>query len=207
MKEISCIAMLAALLLIFAHCKGSKTSIPKDVSDKKTESALRLECDFSATVMVDEGEGCGLLLVLPNGLILQPTGELEDGQSFEDGDRVRISYKVIEDMATSCSKAIAMADITCLKKIEGQSSGECANVRDPFDVEWMKQAVNTLDARKVTRYSYREKRAYMFSGIQETVIYDCFGQELCRYGEGGMEDCMDVISELSNEFVILVVNE
>ena len=199
--------MLAALLLLFTQCKGSKTTVPENTGADKVKSDVTLECDFNAVIKLDDDLNCKVVLVLPNGLIIQPSAELPGEASFEDGEKVRVSYKIIEDMATTCNMAVAMADITCLVKVNGSQKEDCANVRDPFDVEWMIKAVNVLDARKVSRYTYMERRAYMFSGLSETVIYDCYGQELCRFRAAEEKACMEVISKLSNEFVILVVNE
>ena len=207
MKEISCISMLATLLLLFTHCKGSKTSIPRETAMEKEASVLQLDCDFSGRIQIEDAAECRLLIVLPNGLIIQPSDQYEGDETLEDGDKVRVSYRVLEDMSPTCTKAIAKADITCLVKMKERQVKDCVNVRNPFDVEWMKNAVNDLDARKVTRYDLLEKKAYLFEGLGESVVYDCYGQELCRFDEAGRDDCMEVVSKLANEFVILVVNE
>ena len=63
-----------------------------------------LDCDIKATLRDYTGlDGCGFVLVLDNGEVLEMGGfDEEPGFQFNDGMEVSISYEEMQGMATIC---------------------------------------------------------------------------------------------------------
>jgi len=182
----------------------------REKADQPVEKVTQLKCDFNGIIMVSDDPHCGVLIQLTNKTVIQPIG-FPDSLDFvfEDNQPVRFSYKILEDVSTDCKEAIGVAEITCLvkdRKLQTGKSNECQDVIDVFKVKWMKDLLNSMDARKITKMDYREEKAYKFESPRATIYVDCYGNELCRIRAGENEQCAEVISQMSNEYVILVVD-
>lgn len=212
-KNIICTTIVIILCLSLG-CNGSKKSQISQADMQRTAQAAveqvdTLACRHEGIIVVSEEKACGVLVKLPNALILQPLDFPEADFTFKDGQPIRLSYDIVEDMTTSCAQAFAAAHITCISNdllLHGSESIECADVLDVFSVEWMKQAVNDMDARKITKAIFREQIVYFFEAPTANIIYDCYGKEICRMRPGQNDGCRDVRPYLENEHVLLVVN-
>ena len=77
-----------------------------------------LDCDIKATLRDYTGlDGCGFVLVLDNGEVLEMGGFDEDPDfQFNDGMEVSISYEEMQGMATICMVG-PIVRIMCMETI------------------------------------------------------------------------------------------
>ncbi len=200
--------------LLMTACSASKKAAITPLSNEEVESYevkkdSKLPCDHSANIAMDADADCGLLLSMPNGMILQPVTFPDVDFIFEDGQNVRVSFLEMKSAESDCEKSQMMVELTCLEKdwtFNDAKSEDCEDTIDAFSVGWMKRMLHEVDVEKITKYDYRNEKAYAFEGKKGTLLSDCYGNELCRIRPGEKQDCMDVYSQLSNGYVILVVN-
>jgi hypothetical protein len=168
----------------------------------------QVPCDHSASVRFTKHKECGMLFTFPNGMMYEAKRIPDPESGINHGEKVRLSYRVIEDMSTDCELAKGVIEVTCLM-LESQISDRgyiCHDVNDPYDVLWIKSVMKDMDPTRVIKYDYREEKAYAFEKNGSVAYYDCRGTELYR-GNQGEERAMIVLSQFSNAYVILVVNE
>ena len=88
--------ILPAFLLLFS-CSSSKVS----------------KSEFVGTITDLPGlDGCGLLIKLDNGAILQPV-ELPQGFTLQKDKRVKLTYTILKDRMTTCMNG-STAEITSI---------------------------------------------------------------------------------------------
>lgn len=201
--------LLAFVLLISCGTSRDSEDTNKRMNEGPEPEVTELSCEHTVRWVRDTSEGCGILLIMPNGVVLEPvqpitmeTGEAVDGV-------LRVSMEIVVDGVPKCPSAQNVVRVTCLAPGEDLTGGkgyQCEEPRDIFMVAWMKQLMDRVEPHTVTKYDYRERIAYSFRSDTKEVIVDCYGVELCRQ-KAGEEECMTVRSQLSNERVILVVNE
>lgn len=108
--------MTIGLVFLFASCT-------KDTGIDIYEG----NCQFPGTVKDYTGLGtCGLLIELDNGTTLEPLGLNSGSQQFQDGDRIKCSYTVIDTMVSACM-AGQIARIDCIEHLS------CDSIPTDFD--------------------------------------------------------------------------
>jgi hypothetical protein len=86
-------------------------------------------CDFLGTVVDYTGlDGCGLVIELDNGTVLEPLGLNSGNQVFKDGDRIWCSYTLIDTLASFCM-AGQIARIDCIESVN------CSEIVTDFNVD------------------------------------------------------------------------
>lgn len=148
----------------------------------KTQSGLKDSCETSGIIKDMAGlDGCGLLIELPNGDLLNPV-KLPAGVQLKDQQRISFSYKVLEDMAGICMAEKAQVEITCFKVMPADESGngECADVTNPFEVEWMDRAIDRYNPNQIIKYRDGKHYFYLFNAITSSYLYDCEGKLICE---------------------------
>lgn len=209
-------AILPILAVLFFNCGGTRQTnqtIDQDgqIADQEVKIDSVLPCDHSGILTVNlDDENCGILLELPNGSYMQILELADQNFTFSSGDRVRVSFEVLNQIKSSCPKAMQAIRVTCMEEdwnISHQKSTECIKTIDAFSVEWMHKIIGQLDPQKITRYDFRNNQyAYLFEGSKGKILTDCFGGELCQERPGMKGNCEQIWPLLSNEYVILVVN-
>ena len=200
--------------LFMTACSVSKKASVTPLSNEEVEAYevkkdSVLPCDHSANIAMDADAECGLLLSMPNGSFFQPVSFPVVDFIFEDGQNVRVSFLERKGIKSDCAKSHMMVELTCLEKdwtFSDAKSDDCEDTIDVFSVGWMKRMLHEVDVEKITKYDYRNEKAYVFEGKKGTLMSDCYGNELCRTRPGEKRDCMEIYSQLSNGYVILVVN-
>lgn len=206
--------LILTFVLTISACHSSKKAAVEPMSNAEVESYevkkdSTLPCDHSANIAMDADANCGLLLSMPNGTILQPISFPDTDFIFEDGQNVRVSFLERKSVESDCDKAQIMVELTCLEKdwtFSDAKSDKCEDTIDAFSIGWMKRMLHEVDVEKITKYDYRNEKAYVFEGKKGTLMSDCYGNELCRIRPGERQDCMEIYGQLSNGYVILVVN-
>jgi len=207
---------LLGLLVIAFSCSSSKSGV--NVSPEKKDDMVEVEtevvsvpCDHTATILsfTQEDPNCAVLFELANGMMFQPILLPDPNFTFNHGDRVRISYDILDNYEKGCSKAMAMAQVTCLEKDYSfdHGKGQCVNTIDVFSVPWMNDVLNKMNAGRVTKYDFEEKYAYGFKSQSGEVIFDCHGTEICRSRPQEGDQCFAIRNKLTNQQVVLVINE
>ena len=196
------ISFLLFCLILFS-CSQSKEVVDQGQNETTAEEVIN--CDHQARVVMIEDEGCGLLFKMPNGMLIQAEDFAYD---VEEDETVNLSFDVIQGQRPSCSAAQLLVSITCIKESAMSSvPSYCKDVIDVFEIPWMKRIANEVDVTLVTKYDYANEKAYVFEGKQKVIMVDCRGNVLCESDAADSQRCMPVISQLSNAYVILVVNE
>ncbi|MDX1686069.1 MAG: hypothetical protein R3275_12600 [Saprospiraceae bacterium] len=201
-------------LCMFTSCGVQKTSESRSMQEKEETQVVQVDsflpCEHTAEIVLDlESEPCGLLLKMPNGILFKPQDLPNPDFAMATGQKVRVSFEILPDQVSNCEKAKDVVSITCLQETlntDYTKSDTCVRTKDAFAINWMKTIINEIDARRVTRYDYREQLAYKFEGPDRVIFTDCYGNVLCRATTEIEDRCNPVQAEMSNGYVILVVN-
>ena len=70
----------------------------------------------------------------------------------------------------------------------------------------MNKVINEMDPERITKYDYNNQYAYGFKNRKGEVIFNCTGTELCRFMASEEDRCAQIRMKLSNQQVILVIN-
>ena len=111
MKYLIKFSLFGSILLIgavfFSSCLGNKHASGSDQS-----------CEYAATIRDFTGlDGCKLLFELENGdLLLAGEWKMEQ-PALTDGGQVRISYEIMEGMASICMREKYIVRITCFEYV------------------------------------------------------------------------------------------
>ena len=90
-------------------------------------------CNLTGTVKDYTGlDGCGLLIVLDNGAVLEPA-VIVPNFTLRNGQRVRLAYTVLKDMASICMAGI-LARIECIEEIP---AGDCQASFNHYPLPWV----------------------------------------------------------------------
>jgi PKD repeat protein len=91
------------------------------------------DCNLTGTVKDFTGlDGCGLLIVLDNGEVLEPAVIVPDF-TLRNGQRVRLAYTPLKDMASICM-AGTLARIECIEEIR---EGDCQASFNHYPLPWV----------------------------------------------------------------------
>ena len=126
---------------------------------------------------------------------------------------IRFSYELMKNIKLNCPLKNLYIKLDCIENIKNievlQSPTtkvtSCDDIIDPFSVEWMNQCILKLHPKEIKKYDYQEKFAYSFVTEDKSYYYNCLGELLCEVGAD--KKCTIDLSELSNPFTILVVND
>lgn len=168
-------------LFVFTLAFGCKTRRQPAGDNCEVLGAVK---DFSKL------DGCGLLIELENGDLLNPV-RVPEGLKLEAGQTIRFSYKVLEDMMSVCMREKAAVEITCLKIVgETQTApGNCVDTTNPFSVPWMDKALDRHNPNQVIKYKFGGEWGYLFKAIPTSYLYDCEGRLLCETQGDQNDDC------------------
>lgn len=170
--------VLAVLLAFCACCK------------KKALSAAD-PCPFSGTIRDLDGlDGCGYLIELPGGELLNPLSYPE-GFEFKDKKKIRFGYEVVPDVASICMAEKATIEITCIQALDDDPTGaiDCATITNPFKVPWMDKAIDRHNAVQVIKQQVGGQWLYLFKAIPVSFLYDCEGKLLCETRGEDSDEC------------------
>ena len=104
MKLYSFILSLLLFVIMLTSCNTSKKSL--EVGEK---------CDHRAIVKdFQDLDACRFLLSVSDTLLLLPVNLPPDAPEMKDGDKWRISYKIV-DGASACMAESHMAQLTCFE--------------------------------------------------------------------------------------------
>jgi PKD repeat protein len=94
---------------------------------------VQLPCSLTGTVKDYTGlDGCGLMIVLDDGEVLEPA-EVIPNFVLKEGQRVRLSYTELTDMAGTCMKG-KMVKINCIEEI---SADYCQSSFTYYPLPWV----------------------------------------------------------------------
>ena len=151
-----------------------------------SKKANQEECNLHGTVRDFSGlDGCGLLIELDNGDLLNPA-VLPEGVSLRNGQRISFSYKVLPDRVSICMSEKAIVEITCLKEFRSGQTG-CTDTENPFEVPWMDRAFDLHNPVQILKFTAGQEARYLFRAVGEEWLYDCHGTLVC-HGKGNNED-------------------
>lgn len=148
----------------------------------KVKSVVSEDCNTVGTVKdFSDQDGCGLLIELENGDLLNPLKIKPDFQ-LEERQIVSFSYRVMEKKASGCVGEKAVVEITCIEVL-GKTPDEvdgCVDTDNPFQVEWMDHAIDLHNPNQVLKYKQANGWAYLFRSIPNSYLYDCRGKLICE---------------------------
>ena len=176
------ILFFAWIILLFS-CKTNKNSVTANANTCQTLGTVQ---DFAGL------DGCGLLIVLENGDKLQPAQLPADANALAAGQQIKFNYKVIEDAMSICMAEKAIVELTCLEVISNGGKpiiAECADTKNPFEVDWMDRALDRHNPTQVVKYKYLDGFAYLFKSLPNSYFYDCQGNFLCQTNGNLNDDC------------------
>ncbi len=185
------------LLILFLGCSGSK-------------QIANTECTTAATVKdFSKLDGCKFLFVLENGKKLFADNFKELGYTPKDGDRVRISYKILENYASICLAENNVVQITCLEMDDStpEPEKECAVVTNPTKAQWIREMELEFRPSQIIRYELEDYYAYHFMSKRQSLLFNCYGEKLCDVEGPKLTDCTAWNSKLKNPVVIWIVND
>lgn len=170
--------MLASILFFGACCK------------KNGMAEHPIGCTTVGTVKDLDGlDGCGYLIELPNGDLLNPAS-YPGGFVFKDKKKIRFDYKILPDAVSICMAENATVEITCISEIDAQSAPQdCAKITNPFTVPWMDKAIDRHNAVQVIKQQIGGKWVFLFRAVPTSFLYDCDGNLLCETKGDNTDDC------------------
>ncbi len=156
---------------------------------KVNHQAANLACDeFGIVKDFSDLDGCSLLIELENGNLLNPA-KVPNGFQLAANQRIRFSYKKLEDMASICMAEKAIVEITCINEIkENTAETSCVDTENPFAVGWMDKALDLHNPNQVIKYKHGNGWAYLFRGIPMSFLYNCDGTLICET-RSNHDDC------------------
>ena len=176
--------LFSCLFLFFGGCKikqGTTTG----------------KCETLGTVRNFEGlDGCGFLIELANGDLLNPM-DLPEGFQLKDKQVIRFNYKIRNDIMTICMSEKASVNITCIEEVTGgmPETTSCVDTSNPFAVGWMDRAIDRHNPVQVIKYRFEDRWAYFFQAIPVSFLYDCEGNFLCETKGDKNDECHKKIPE------------
>lgn len=150
--------------------------------NSKQQAAVKGECgEFGIVKDFSDLDGCGLLIELDNGDLLNPA-QVADSFQLKAGQRISFSYKKLPGMASICMAEKAIVEITCIQRINDGTarSADCADTDNPFAIDWMDRAIDVHNPNQVIKYKAGDGWDYLFRGIPMSFLYDCHGKLLCE---------------------------
>ncbi len=176
--------VLLFCLIFFFSCKTTK----------QTTAVATENCETLATVKDFTGlDGCSLMIVLDNGDKFLPVKIKDETFTLREGQRIKLSYKELQDVASICMAEKASIEITCIELIAGKPVvAECHDTNQPFEVPWMQEVIRTFNPASIKKFKFRpDGWAYLFSTGQKQILYDCQGTLLCEHQGAGVNKCME----------------
>lgn len=166
-------------------------------------------CDTFAIVRDQTGlDGCGILLETEKDGLLLPQNFDQLNMAALDGDTVVISYTIVKDAMSICMAENAVVNITCIAMASNVS---CDELKDPFAVDWAREAMQATSATEVSLISSNPRSFYMFRGKEVCRLYDCSGTMLCEGACGSDDVCVQYFQnrriKTKEPKVIYVMNE
>ncbi len=148
----------------------------------KTKSVVPLGCTTIGTVKnFSSLDGCGFLIELGNGDLLNPV-KINGTFQIEDQQVISFSYVKLDDMMSICMREKASVEITCIQALGDTPAGSigCYNTNNPFEVEWMDQAIDLHNPNQILKYEVKKEWAYLFRSFPNSYLYNCKGKLICE---------------------------
>mgnify|MGYP006890185973 CR=1 FL=1 len=159
---------------------------------KTKQNTTGSKCETLGTVRNFQGlDGCGFLIELPNGDLLNPIA-MPEGFQLKDKQVVRFTYKIRQDVMTICMSEKASVDLTCIEEVSGGviEPVSCVDTNNPFAIAWMDRAIDRHNPTQVIKYRFEGNRwAYLFYAIPTSFLYDCEGNLLCQTTGDKHDEC------------------
>jgi hypothetical protein len=150
-------------------------------------------------------DGCGMMLVQPDGTRLLATNLDEQAPNLKDGEMATIGFETLDDMASICMAEKAIVRLTCFSSLQQRSA--CPEMVDPYQEKWSEEVMKAMDPRMVESISIGNIKAFRFTSSSDVQIYACQGQLLCTYRHSYPSVCAEFIEHVRDAKVIYVVNE
>jgi hypothetical protein len=150
-------------------------------------------------------DGCGMLLVQPDGSKLLATNLSEKAPGIKDGEMATVGFETLDDMASICMAEKAIVRLTCCDVLQQRST--CADMIDPYAEKWSEQVMHEMDPRRVESLSIGGVQALRFTSQSEVRMYSCHGQFLCTYAHTDPSPCAELLAYVADVKIIYVVNE
>ncbi len=148
----------------------------------KVKSTLDTSCNTVGTVKdFSDLDGCGLLIELENGELLNPL-KIVRGFQLEERQIVSFSYETIDNKKSGCVGEKAVVEITCIEVLgkTPEEAGACVDTTNPFEIGWMDRAIDLHNPNQVLKYKNGQAWAYLFRSIPNSYLYDCRGKLICE---------------------------
>lgn len=81
---------------------------------------------------------------------------------------------------------------------------KCYNAFDLGEWDGLRKIVAEIDARRVTKYQFRDGWAYLLQCDKGAQLYDCQGNFLCNTASAEKQECLDRINKLLGGRIIWV---
>lgn len=132
-------------------------------------------------------DGCGFLLETQDGRKLLPSNLATFTTSLENGEQLTVSYIVDTESASICMSEDEIVTLTCFQRLDQKI--DCEPMVDPFEPEWSKAVMTTLDPYRIEEYVVGDQRWYLYHSEHQLRWYACTGDLLCSYGPGEQAIC------------------
>lgn len=167
--------------MAFVAMAGCKTKMAASDSNCKTEATI---VDF------DGLDGCGFLIRLPNGQLLNPI-EFPDDFSPKKDQKIKFDYQVLHDMASACMTEAEIVQITCIEDSKAPSGPvDCAKIDNPFAVDWMNRTIDRINPVRIIKYQNGGKWVFAFQAEPSLIyLYDCDGVLICQSNGDQNDEC------------------
>lgn len=154
-------------------------------------------------------DGCGMVLVTGDNKKLLPVNLGEYPITVSNGDKLSVSYTVLEDGMSICMAEDAMIKLTCLERIEVSPERlDCPKMKDPVDFSWSKKILGEIELRHIERFVTGDGDFYMFRSYGDCRLYKCTGQLICTGTCDKNDECETYFAsqniEVSDKRVIYV---
>jgi hypothetical protein len=172
---------------LFSHwgCKSSSKGVSQGISGCLVPARVVRNLDHTDCLWLLHLSGDRWLLPLQTDVPLFEYVHLK---------QVRIRFSPLKDVATPCSIGEPV-HIHCVEPIETLCRYDATPVNEP----WLRAASDK--ARRggfVKRGRLDERWFYVVSDYLTTIVYDCRGNEYCRYEGKVLNDCARMVNSLVN---------
>ncbi len=202
---LSVVLLLFCGSVFFSVCKGTQQTGESDTTGIVNPGDRPPPCSERGVVRNYAGlSGCGWLIEMGNGdLYLASSWPDEATWEWYEGQIIRFSYSIMDDMASICMRERHVIRIHCLTE-EGPEA--CMDTNDPLAAEWMRDIMNEIAPEEVIKYQYEGNPVYFFHVTRccdyLSYLYSCEGVRLCVDGGPGGGNCGFFKERWSNPVVI-----
>lgn len=173
-------AKIAAIVALIAFGACGKTKSATTAGTCQTQGII---------VDYDGLDGCGYLIQLKDGKLLNPTA-FPEGFQLRNGQAVRFDYLVLKDMASVCMAESQIVQLSCIEDAKNPTTTDCSKINNPFAVDWMNKAIDRHNPVRIIKYQMNGSWTFAFEAEpSKTFLYDCDGNLICQSNGDQSDDC------------------